>query len=376
MIMQADTFLEIIRKTDISLITGVPDSLLKNFTQALDRDEGVFTHIIAANEGNAVAIGIGHQLATSRRPLIYMQNSGLGNAVNPLVSLAHENVYSIPMVLLIGWRGEPGSKDEPQHMVQGSITVSILEELGIPHLVMNKKTSVLEVEDFLTLKNMHVDSPIAILVCSGTFEGDLVQVENISQCELSREMAINSIIDAIPSDSVVVATTGKLGRELDERRARDKMSGVDFLTVGGMGHASSIALGLAMSLPERNVICLDGDGAALMHMGSLAIIGNLKPRNFVHVLINNGIHESVGGSSIGNQNINYELISSGCGYSDYRCLRSAMEIEKAFSFVDKPSGPHFVEIITNTSSRADLGRPSSTPQVNKLAFRDHLRVKS
>jgi phosphonopyruvate decarboxylase len=241
---------------------------------------------------------------------------------------------------------------------------------------MNKKTSVLEVEDFLTLKNMHVDSPIAILVCSGTFEGDLVQVENISQCELSREMAINSIIDAIPSDSVVVATTGKLGRELDERRARDKMSGVDFLTVGGMGHASSIALGLAMSLPERNVICLDGDGAALMHMGSLAIIGNLKPRNFVHVLINNGIHESVGGSSIGNQNINYELISSGCGYSDYRCLRSAMEIEKAFSFVDKPSGPHFVEIITNTSSRADLGRPSSTPQVNKLAFRDHLRVKS
>jgi phosphonopyruvate decarboxylase len=373
--MQTDTFLEIIRKIDISLITGVPDSLLKNFAHALDRVEGAFTHIIASNEGNAVAIGIGHQLATGRRPLIYMQNSGLGNAVNPLASLAHENVYSIPMVLLIGWRGEPGSKDEPQHMVQGSITVSILEELGIPHLVMNNKTSISEVEDFLTLKNINADGPIAILVCSGTFESDLVQVENISRCELSREMAINSIIDVIPSDSVVVATTGKLGRELDERRARDKMSGIDFLTVGGMGHASSIALGLAMSLPERDVICLDGDGAALMHMGSLAVIGHQKLQNFVHVLINNGIHESVGGSSISNQNINYELVSRGCGYNDYRCLRTESEIEKAFRFIDRPSGPIFIEIITNTSSREDLGRPSSTPLINKIAFIEHIRDK-
>ena len=373
--MQTDIFLEIIQKIDVGLVTGVPDSLLKNFAQTLDRVEGSFTHVIASNEGNAVAIGIGHQLATGRRPLIYMQNSGLGNAVNPLASLAHENVYSIPMILMIGWRGEPGSKDEPQHMVQGSITPALLEHLGIPYLVMNNKTSVSEVEDFLTLKNMNVDGPIAILVCSGSFESDLVQVENISRCELSREMAINSIIDAIPRDSVVVATTGKLGRELDERRTRDQMSGIDFLTVGGMGHASSIALGLAMSLPERDVICLDGDGAALMHMGSLAVIGHQKPQNFVHVLINNGIHESVGGSSIGNQNINYELVSRGCGYSDYRCVRSESEIEKAFSFIDRPSGPIFVEIVTNTSSRADLGRPSSTPLINKIAFIEHIRDK-
>ena len=373
--MQTDIFLEVIQKIDVGLVTGVPDSLLKNFAQTLDRVEGSFTHVIASNEGNAVAIGIGHQLATGRRPLIYMQNSGLGNAVNPLASLAHENVYSIPMILMIGWRGEPGSKDEPQHMVQGSITVSILEELGIPHIVMDNKTSVSEVEDFLTLKNVNANGPIAILVCSGTFESDLVQVENISRCELSREMAINAIIDSIPSDSIVVATTGKLGRELDERRARDKMSGVDFLTVGGMGHASSIALGLAISLPERNVICLDGDGAALMHMGSLAVIGQQKPQNFVHVLINNGIHESVGGSSVGNQNINYELVSQGCGYNDYRCVRNESEIEKVFSFIDWPTGPIFVEIITNTSSRADLGRPSSTPLINKIAFIEHIRDK-
>ena len=373
--MQTDIFLEIIQKIDVGLVTGVPDSLLKNFAQTLDRVEGSFTHVIASNEGNAVAIGIGHQLATGRRPLIYMQNSGLGNAVNPLASLAHENVYSIPMILMIGWRGEPGSKDEPQHMVQGSITPALLEHLGIPYLVMSKTTSATEVEDFLTFKNTKAQGPIALLVCSGTFERKLEAVEKATEFDLSREMAINAIIDVIPSDSVVVATTGKLGRELDERRTRDQMSGIDFLTVGGMGHASSIALGLAMSLPERDVICLDGDGAALMHMGSLAVIGHQKPQNFVHVLINNGIHESVGGSSIGNQNINYELVSRGCGYSDYRCVRNESEIEKAFSFIDRPSGPIFVEIITNTSSRADLGRPSSTPLINKIAFIEHIRDK-
>lgn len=374
--MQTDTFIEILQKIDIGLISGVPDSLLKNFAQAIDSDESSFTHVIASNEGNAVAMGIGHQLATGKRPLIYMQNSGLGNTVNPLASLAHEHVYSIPMVLMIGWRGEPGSKDEPQHMVQGSITPALLELLGIPYLVMNKTTSAIEVEDFLISENPKPRGPIALLVCSGAFESALETVEKDTEFDLSREMAINAIIDVIPSDSVVVATTGKLGRELDERRSRDKKSGIDFLTVGGMGHASSIALGLAISLPGRDVICLDGDGAALMHMGSLAVIGHQKLPNFVHVLINNGIHESVGGSSIGNPNINYELLSRGCGYNDYRCLRSESEIKMIFSFLERPSGPIFIEIVTNTSSRADLGRPSSTPQINKFAFIKHLGVKS
>lgn len=374
--MDSQTLLEIFREFEIELVTGVPDSLLNNFIEELDNPKNTFQHLIAANEGNAVAIGIGHYLASGKSPVIYMQNSGLGNAINPLASLTHKNVYSIPLILVIGWRGEPGVRDEPQHMVQGAITRTLLENLQIPFVIVGADTLISEVQDFLSIYLERSEGPMAILVRRETLSGDKKSTPPASNTTLTREEAISTITDALPNDSIIVATTGKLSRELDEKRSREGIVGIDFLTVGGMGHASSIALGIALSLSQRLVVCLDGDGAALMHLGAIAVIGNAKPKHFIHILINNGVHESVGNSSIGNKDINFQLFSQAVGYSKYYMITDANDIFRTIQQALSDQGPTFIEVLTNSESRPNLGRPQLTPLKNRDIFTNHLRTLS
>ena len=272
----------------IDMFTGVPDSLLKNICAYITDTTPRERHIIAANEGNAVGIAAGHYLATGKPALVYMQNSGLGNTVNPLLSLADEKVYSIPMVLMIGWRGEPGVHDEPQHAKQGEVTLALLDAMQIPYIILE---DVGQIGPQVALA-VNRKSPVAIVVRKGTFGSYKLKNASKNDYELSREQAMKLVVDHLRADDIIVSTTGKLSRELFEyREARQQGHGHDFLTVGSMGHSSSIALGIALEKPQRRVFCFDGDGAFIMHTGALGIVASMKPRNFYHILFNNNAHE-------------------------------------------------------------------------------------
>jgi len=290
-------FYEELRSQGIDFFTGVPDSSLKYLCAYVTDNTDKKNHIIAANEGNAIALAAGKYLATKKIPIIYMQNSGQGNSINPLASLIDSDVYSIPLLMLIGWRGEPGKKDEPQHVKQGKITLKLLETLGIPHEVLPEnieeaKSTIKKAFQYMTTNN----APYAIVIKKGSFEEYVLQNKVESNYDMSREDAIKILTDNLEERDIVVSTTGKASRELFEYR-EELWQGheKDFLTVGSMGHSSSIALGIALSRPERAVYCFDGDGALIMHLGASAIIGQNAPSNFKHIILNNGVHDSVGG---------------------------------------------------------------------------------
>ena len=304
------------KRNGVDFFTGVPDSLLKDFCSYVSDNSSTENHIISANEGGAIALAMGHYLATSKVPLVYMQNSGFGNIINPLLSLADRKVYSIPMLLIIGWRGEPGVKDEPQHVKQGEVSETLLKTLDIPYLIISDKTENIDkVISGAIMKAKQNNEPFAILVRKGTFEPYVLKNKIVTNFDLNRESAIIKASDLLNDSDIVVATTGKTSRELFEYRA-GKTAGHqrDFLTVGGMGHANQIALGIAVAKPKRTVYCFDGDGAALMHTGSLGIIGELKPKNFKHIIFNNGAHDSVGGQPTIGFNIDFCKIAESFNY--------------------------------------------------------------
>ncbi len=360
----------------IRMFTGVPDSLLKSLCAYIDDHGEPGRHIITANEGNAVALAAGFHMGTGKLAAVYMQNSGLGNALNPLASLCDPQVYSIPMLLIIGWRGEPGVKDEPQHIKQGRITKTQLETAEIPYRILTSESDAASVLDdlFLTMKSQQ--TPVALLVRKDTFI-DYKSVKKKSATEsLTREDALSCLLDQGRSDDLIVSTTGKTSRELFELRKKRGEAAMDFLTVGSMGHTSSIALGVALGKPNRRVICLDGDGSMIMHMGALPIIGSIAPVNLIHVVLNNGAHESVGGQATVARNMDFALLAQACGYRHYLSAACPEEIADAFSEDALLEGPVLFEILVKTGSRADLGRPSSTPIENKAVFMNHVRNHS
>ena len=372
-------FIKALRAAGVSLFAGVPDSLLLNFVASLSQPSSEMKdHIISANEGNAIGLAIGHFLATGDPALVYMQNSGLGNAINPIASLADPEVYGIPMILLIGWRGEPGSHDEPQHVKQGKITEGQLNLMDIPYWVLDANSNIKELLDG-ALETMTTRSgPVALLVRAGAF-GDIqtpkkfsVSNQSHSNAHLLREIAIKQILNSIHDNDIVIVTTGKAGRELFELRKELGLTQRAFLTVGGMGHASSIALGVALAEPGRRVICLDGDGAMLMHLGALAIIGDIAPKNLIHVLLNNRSHESVGGQPTVAGNMRFEYLSKSCNYLNYSCLTTEDEIYDFFSNLGDRDGPLLCEILLSNGSRSNLGRPTVSPNENKIAFMNHI----
>lgn len=358
----------------LDFYTGVPDSQLRALCDYLYQRYGVDGkhHIIAANEGNAAGIAAGYHLATGKIPVVYMQNSGQGNAMNPLVSLLNEGVFAIPCVLIIGWRGEPGVQDEPQHIYQGKITMQILEDLGVDSCVVSKETSEEELgfamEKFC--KSLALGHDVAFVICKGALTyGKKVEYRNGHV--LTREEAIQDIVK-VSKDDPVICTTGKASRELFEiRKANGQGHKRDFLTVGSMGHASSIALGIALHTNKR-VWCIDGDGAVLMHMGAMAVIGSQKPKNMVHIVINNGAHESVGGMPTVAGAVDLCGIARSCGYRHVFSIATIGQLKKALYIVKKSEGLIFLEIKCTVGVRPDLGRPVVTPVENKEQFMEHM----
>ena len=370
---------DLINAIDADFYAGVPDSLLGPLCDYLYDTFGVSKkHIVAANEGNAVALAAGHYIATGRKGVVYMQNSGIGNALNPVASLTNEKIYGIPMIFIVGWRGEPGVHDEPQHVFQGEITVPLLKLLGLNVMVIEKETSAEEVKSFLKSNEGGFENgrSVALVVKKGALKYD-GKPDYYSSGTLSRERAIELISEKFEG-SVFVSTTGKASRELFEIRERKgQPHGSDFLTVGSMGHASSIALELASELPERRVILIDGDGACVMHMGSLLVAAEIAPDNLVHFVINNGVHDSVGGMPTPAKGRSLSKIASACGYAKVLTAKDEKELCMILDQIAKESSPGltFVEVYTTRGARADLGRPTLSAKENIDSFREFLREK-
>lgn len=369
-----DYFHKLLVENEITFFTGVPDSLLKSFCGYIADVEDASRHVIAANEGAAVALGTGHYLASGKPALVYMQNSGQGNCINPLTSLTAKEVYGIPQLLLVGWRGEPGVKDEPQHVKQGAVTKEIFEAVDIPFDVLTGNEEIdtqktIQAIEFIKQKN----EPYALLVPKDTFEPYSFQNTLQENYELSREQALSEIIDSVGKE-IIVSTTGKASREIFEYKQQQNESLENhFLTVGSMGHASQIALGIALQKPEQSVYCIDGDGAVIMHMGSLSVIGQTQPKNYKHILLNNFTHESVGGQPTAAKNTLFSDIAKDCNYSLSLVATNREELQTHLETIKSSEGPCFLEVLVRNESRKDLGRPTSTPQENKQKFMEFIQ---
>jgi len=365
MIKVQDFYNELL-KNDIAFFAGVPDSLLKDICAYITSHTPREKNIITANEGGAIALGAGYYLATNKIPLIYMQNSGIGNAVNPLLSLADKEVYSIPMILLIGWRGEPQTKDEPQHVKQGRVTPKLLKSMEIPFQIMDGKSNYEKIINYTVKKAKEILAPVAILVRKNTFDSFLLNPCENNIYELTREKALEEVLQFIPKNSVIVTSTGMLSRELFELREKHKQSHkTDFLTVGSMGHTSQIALGIALGRPEKQVFCFDGDGSAIMHLGNYAITSNISPNNLKIIIFNNGAHDSVGGQPTVGQWIDFSKIADAMHMKDFGSIQTQQEIKGILpQFINYPTIA-FLDIRIKKGARKDLGRPTSTPLQNK-----------
>lgn len=358
----------------VDFFAGVPDSLLKPLCFYL-ADHGGDNHVVAANEGGAVALACGYHLATGKLPLVYLQNSGQGNTVNSLLSLADPEVYSIPLLMLIGWRGEPGTKDEPQHVKQGKVTLALLEAMDVAYRILETgpeaaRRSLTELVTIATAEQR----PVALMIRKDTFEPyKATGGQAAPEFEMTRECAIGAVIEALDENDAVISTTGKISRELYEHRDRTGLGHQrDFLTVGSMGHASQIAMGIALAQPDRQVICLDGDGAMLMHMGAAAIVGAAKLANFKHVILNNGVHDSVGGMATAGLRVSFTEIVKGCGYTEGWRVERRVDMSKKLAQLRSARGPAMLEIMVRQGARSDLGRPQTSPIENKTAFKKFL----
>ncbi|MBX9787091.1 MAG: phosphonopyruvate decarboxylase [Alphaproteobacteria bacterium] len=367
-------FVNFLEEKEVQFFSGVPDSLLSNVCFYLIDHFDTNKHMIAANEGAAVALGIGYHLATGNIPLCYMQNSGFGNAINPLLSLADQSVYSIPMLLLIGWRGNPEEHDEPQHIKQGQVTIPMLKAMGLPYEVLHNNwlhtKMILEKSIKYVRQNQ---TPYVLLVRRNTFNKYVHLNKKSNTLFLTRETALECVIKSLNPSDVVVSTTGMISREVFEIRKKLVHSHAqDFLTVGGMGHASQVALGIALQKPDRQVYCLDGDGALLMHMGALAINGTLGLKNFKHILINNGAHDSVGGQPTVAFKIDFPRMALAAGYKFAKMIQSEKNVSEQMKNLKNLDGPLFLEIQVKKGSRNDLGRPPNSFLKNKELFVSYL----
>lgn len=376
--MKASKLLAELENMGIDTIAGVPDSTLKQFCDGVQTYQGKMSHYVTANEGAAVGVAIGSYLATGRPACVYMQNSGIGNAVNPLASLANGDVYGVPVLFIVGWRGEPGVKDEPQHVFQGKITCQLFETLAVTYRVIDQETTEEEMQAVLREagETLSRGEQFAVIVKKGTFEKEEpFQWSNGNP--MVREETLGRILRALPRDTVIVSTTGKISRELYEQS--DAIYGGHeniFMTVGGMGHASMIALGIAEKRPDKKIVCIDGDGAALMHMGALPFIAARGPKNFYHIVINNMAHESVGAMPTGCQKASFAGIAAAAGYRKANTLETPEAVTQIGSLVKTEEGPVLFEIPVSLGARSDLGRPKESARENKEHFMEFLEGRS
>lgn len=367
-------FIEKLRKNGVDFFAGVPDSLLKNMCAYITDHFDTAHNIITANEGAAIGLAAGHYLATGQPACVYMQNSGEGNIINPLASLTDREVYNIPVLLLIGWRGRPGVHDEPQHVKQGKVTTGLLNVMGINYEVLAKEEDKAEKQIAKAIKALQNKDAFALVIEKDTFDDYKLQNVEVNDLAMSREEAIQTVAAALGEKDCIVSTTGMISRELFEYRAAMSQGHErDFLTVGSMGHASQIALGIALAQPNRRVWCFDGDGAAIMHMGSMAIVANKAPKNYVHVVFNNGAHDSVGGQPTVGLKIDLPAIAKAVGYVNTFSVDNKTDLAEALKAVQTVNGPLLLEVKVKKGNRKDLGRPTTTPIQNKEALMQFLQ---
>ena len=371
--IRPEYFIEKLRENGIGCFAGVPDSLLKNMCAYITDHFDAAHNIIAANEGAAVALAAGHYLATGQPACVYMQNSGEGNIINPLASLTDQEVYNIPVLLLIGWRGCPGVHDEPQHVKQGKVTTGLLNVMGINYEVLAKEEDKAEKQIAKAVKYLQNKEVFALVIEKDTFDEYKLQNVEVNDLPMSREEAIQNVASMLGERDCIVSTTGMISRELFEyRAAMNQDHERDFLTVGSMGHASQIALGISLAQPERRVWCFDGDGATIMHMGSMAIVGNKAPKNYIHVVFNNGAHDSVGGQPTVGLKIDLPAIAKAVGYTRTYSVDNNEDLADALQSVNVVEGPVLIEVKVKKGNRKDLGRPTTTPIQNKEALMQFL----
>ena len=366
---------ELVKIIGADFYTGVPDSQLKALCNYLMDTYGIDSnhHIIAANEGNCTALAAGYHLATGKVPVVYMQNSGEGNIINPVASLLNEKVYAIPIIFIVGWRGEPGIHDEPQHIYQGEVTIKLLDDMDIASFIISKDTTADELTAAMNgfRELLAKGKQVAFVVRKGALT-DAPKVEYKNNNTMVREEIIRHIV-SFSGEDPIVSTTGKASRELFEiREANSQSHGYDFLTVGSMGHSSSIALGVAINQPEKRIWCIDGDGAVLMHMGSMAVLGANKPANMIHIIINNSAHETVGGMPTVAGDIDLVAVAKACGYPNAVSVDSFEALDSELEKAKSRSELSLIEVKCSIGARDDLGRPTTTALENKQNFMNYL----
>ena len=368
-------FIDTLAAYGIDFFAGVPDSLLKNICAYISDNLDERHNIIAANEGGAIGLAAGYHLATGRIGCVYMQNSGEGNIINPLASLTDKEVYNIPVLLLIGWRGRPGVHDEPQHVKQGKVTLALLDTMGIGHDVLSKDEAEAGEQISRAVAHMKATNEVyALVIEKDTFDAYSLRNAYQNNLTLSREEAIQTVAASLDSQDIIVSTTGMISRELFEyRTAQGESHERDFLTVGSMGHASQIALGIALEKPERRVWCFDGDGAVIMHMGGMAIVAEKAPNNYVHVVFNNGAHDSVGGQPTVGLDIDLCAIARAVGYKATFDTDDKEGLSAILDKVKRLEGPILIQVRVKKGNRKDLGRPTTTPIQNKEALMGFLQ---
>lgn len=363
-----------LQEMGVDFFTGVPDSLLNNFCLYLTQNIPDGQHVMAANEGNAVAIAAGHYMATGNIPLVYMQNSGIGNATNPLLSLTHDCVYGIPMILVIGWRGDPSISDHVQHRKQGELTPVLMKDMDIPYDILDSDDTVIDKFAWAVSKAREISSPVALIAQKAILTEKVKKQEYPSSKLMNREDAVSAVVDVLGSDAIYLGTTGRATREVHEQLKEHGVGeGHEFQNVGSMGHVSSVGLGLALAKPGKRIVVFDGDAAVVMHMGALATNCRYKAGNMIHIVLNNGVNESVGGQPSAGYVVNLTEIAAACGYrTPGHAVETKDELQTIIRDFEQGGMPLFIDVHVRQGIRSDMPKLNIDHKAQKEALMKNL----
>ncbi|MCR5573679.1 MAG: phosphonopyruvate decarboxylase [Bacteroidaceae bacterium] len=368
------TLFQQLDKLGVKFFTGVPDSLLNDFCLYLVNNIPDGQHVMAANEGNAIAIAAGNYMATGNIPVVYMQNSGIGNATNPLLSLTHNYVYSIPMILVIGWRGDPAINDHAQHQKQGELTPVLMKDMDIPYEILDADETVVDKLAWALAKTKEISSPVALIAKKAILsQKDKKQTYADSKL-MNREEAVAAVVDVLGEDAIYLGTTGRATREVHEQlKAHGVGEGHEWLNVGSMGHVSSVGLGLALAKPDKIIVVFDGDAAAVMHMGAMATNCRYKAGNMIHIVLNNGVNESVGGQPSAGYVINLTAVAEACGYRTMgHVVEAKEELQRVVRENQSDEMPLFIDVHVRQGIRSDMPKLNIDHKAQKEALMKNL----
>lgn len=374
MVNQKELF-EALGSMGVDFYTGVPDSLLNDFCLYITNNMTAEQHVMAANEGNAIAIAAGHYMATGNIPVVYMQNSGIGNATNPLLSLTHDCVYGIPMILVIGWRGDPAISDHAQHKKQGELTPVQMKDMDIPYEILDADETVVDKFFWAVAKAKEISAPVALIAKKAILTEKVKKQEYPESKLMNREEAVSAVVDVLGCDAIYLGTTGRATREVHEQlKAHNVGEGHEFQNVGSMGHVSSVGLGIALAKPNQKVVVFDGDAAAVMHLGAFATNCRYKAGNMIHIVLNNGVNESVGGQPSAGYVVNLTKIADACGYrTPGHAVETKEELQAILNGYKKEDMPLFIDVHVRQGIRSDMPKLNIDHKAQKDALMETLK---